>query len=72
MKYGYCRVSTLGQDLEVQIERLKVEGCDNIIEEKFTGTKLERPKFSNFRKERRRYQVYICSVHLSNKKPIVS
>ncbi|MEH7014829.1 recombinase family protein [Neobacillus niacini] len=51
MKYGYCRVSTLGQDLELQIERLKVEGCDNIIEEKFTGTKLERPKFSNLLKE---------------------
>ncbi|MED1472159.1 recombinase family protein, partial [Bacillus salipaludis] len=51
MKYGYCRVSTLGQDLEVQIERLQAEGCDKIIEEKFTGTKLERPKFSKLLKE---------------------
>ncbi|WP_413306011.1 recombinase family protein [Bacillus sp. 1P10SD] len=51
MKYGYCRVSTLGQDLNVQIERLQAEGCDKIIEEKFTGTKLERPKFSKLVKE---------------------
>jgi DNA invertase Pin-like site-specific DNA recombinase len=46
MKYGYARVSTLGQDLESQLQTLKGEGCESIIEEKFTGTKMERPKFS--------------------------
>jgi hypothetical protein len=35
LKYEHCRVSTLGQDLEVQIERLLAEGCDMIIEERF-------------------------------------
>ncbi|WP_419180452.1 recombinase family protein, partial [Bacillus salipaludis] len=35
----------------MQIERLQAEGCDKIIEEKFTGTKLERPKFSKLLKE---------------------
>jgi DNA invertase Pin-like site-specific DNA recombinase len=53
LKYGYCRVSTLGQDLEVQIEKLQTEGCDKIIKEKFTGTKLERPQFSKLLKELR-------------------
>lgn len=45
MKYGYARVSTLGQDLEAQIKMLKKEGCDEIYPEKFTGTKFDRPKF---------------------------
>jgi DNA invertase Pin-like site-specific DNA recombinase len=45
MKYGYARVSTIAQDLTVQIEELKKEGCEVIFEEKFTGTKKDRPQF---------------------------
>ncbi len=45
MKIGYARVSTLGQELESQIEQLKAEGCDKIYTEKFTGTKTDRPVF---------------------------
>lgn len=45
MKFGYCRVSTLGQDLTAQIEALKAEGCETIYQEKFTGTTKERPQF---------------------------
>ncbi|WNF35250.1 recombinase family protein [Bacillaceae bacterium IKA-2] len=45
MKYGYARVSTKGQELESQIQTLTHEGCSKIIEEKFTGTKRDRPKF---------------------------
>ncbi|MBM0067984.1 recombinase family protein [Alkalicoccobacillus gibsonii] len=44
-KYGYARVSTVSQDLEVQLNRLKEEGCEKIYSEKFTGTKKERPEF---------------------------
>ncbi|MDJ0287462.1 MULTISPECIES: recombinase family protein [Bacillus] len=42
MKYGYARVSTLSQELEVQIIALEKEGCDNIYSERITGTKSER------------------------------
>jgi DNA invertase Pin-like site-specific DNA recombinase len=45
MKYGYARVSTMAQDLTVQQEELKKEGCEVIYEEKFTGTKTDRPQF---------------------------
>ncbi|MCM3668015.1 recombinase family protein [Mesobacillus maritimus] len=44
MKYGYARVSTQGQDLTVQLEALKAEGCEVIYQEKFTGTTTHRPK----------------------------
>ena len=43
MKYGYARVSTVGQDLQAQLETLEREGCDKIYSEKFTGTKADRP-----------------------------
>lgn len=45
MKYGYARVSTTHQDLEAQLQALKNEGCEIIFEEKFTGTKTDRPEF---------------------------
>src|SRR5699024_11989956 len=46
MKYGYARISTLGQDLRAQIETLKKGGCDKIFTEKFTGTKVDRKEFN--------------------------
>lgn len=46
MKYGYARVSTVAQDLEVQIQALQAEGCEVIHKEKFTGTKTDRPEFN--------------------------
>ncbi|WP_100408492.1 recombinase family protein [Bacillus solitudinis] len=45
MKYGYARVSTVNQDLEIQTQALKKENCEVIFSEKFTGTKSDRPKF---------------------------
>lgn len=45
MKYGYARVSTAGQDLEVQIDELEKRGCEKIYSEHYTGTKTDRPEF---------------------------
>ncbi|EAC2922393.1 recombinase family protein [Listeria seeligeri] len=50
MIYGYARVSTIGQDLDIQIEKLKEAGCDKIFIEKFTGTKINRPEFQKIMK----------------------
>ncbi|MBA9027615.1 recombinase family protein [Peribacillus huizhouensis] len=51
MKYGYARVSTVAQDLTVQNEELKKEECEVIFEEKFTGTKTDRPQFKKLLRE---------------------
>ncbi|WP_241138647.1 recombinase family protein [Bacillus mycoides] len=50
MKYGYARVSTRGQassgnSLEEQRNKLNEEGCQEMYEEAFTGTKTDRPQF---------------------------
>lgn len=46
IKYGYARVSTAGQDLDVQIKQLKDQGVllENIYQEKATGTSKARPQ----------------------------
>lgn len=51
MKYGYARVSTYsqakdGNSLEYQIEKLELEGCTEIYQDAYTGTKSERPNFT--------------------------
>lgn len=45
--YGYCRVSTPKQKIERQIDNIKSHYPDAIImQESFTGTKIDRPVFS--------------------------
>jgi len=53
MKYGYARVSTVHQDLKSQINLLRQQGCtqENIYEDKFTGTKKDRPAFNRLLEE---------------------
>jgi DNA invertase Pin-like site-specific DNA recombinase len=51
MRYGYARVSSLGQQrngnsLDAQIELLKQRGAEVIVDECFTGRKVDRPKFT--------------------------
>ncbi len=41
MKIGYARVSSLGQNLDRQIETLTAFGCDKIYEEKISGKHLK-------------------------------
>ncbi|RFU67471.1 recombinase family protein [Peribacillus saganii] len=45
MKYGYARVSTFHQDLEVQLQQLEKENCHKIFSEKYTGTSKKRVEF---------------------------
>ncbi|PFB87192.1 resolvase [Bacillus thuringiensis] len=43
--YGYARVNTTGQSLEVQEAELNNAGCNIIYKEKITGTTKERAQF---------------------------
>lgn len=45
LKYGYARVSTMHQDLQVQLKQLENENCNKIYSEKYTGTNKKRPEF---------------------------
>ena len=40
---GYARVSTIGQNLDVQLEKLREYGCEEIFEEKRSGRTAARP-----------------------------
>lgn len=49
--YGYCRISTKQQSIERQIRNIKAEHPTAIIiEESFTGTRMDRPKWCNLQK----------------------
>jgi DNA invertase Pin-like site-specific DNA recombinase len=41
---GYARVSSTGQDLSVQLEKLNATGCDKIFQEKRSGVDAGRPE----------------------------
>ncbi len=55
-RYGYGRVSSKGQEkngnsLEDQKKQLEEAGCDEIVLEAYTGTKMARPKFTKILKK---------------------
>lgn len=47
MKFGYCRVSTQEQNLNLQTDAMKAQGVEesNIYCDKITGTTKDRPQF---------------------------
>ncbi|WP_435786221.1 recombinase family protein [Cytobacillus oceanisediminis] len=43
---GYARVSTVGQDLKLQVEKLEKYGCEKIFQEKKSGAKTDREELA--------------------------
>ena len=46
MKFGYARVSTTDQSLDIQIEKLQLAGCDEIYQEKASGGNDDRKQLN--------------------------
>jgi DNA invertase Pin-like site-specific DNA recombinase len=63
MKFGYARVSKNEQSLEIQIEKLKKAGCQEIYQEKVSGSKDDRSQL-NLLIGRLREGDTICVVRL--------
>ncbi|EFG49728.1 resolvase, N-terminal domain protein [Aerococcus viridans ATCC 11563 = CCUG 4311] len=47
--YGYARVSTQHQDLNRQLDLLAEQNCNEILTEKMTGTKSNRPELNRLK-----------------------
>lgn len=50
MIFGYARVSTQDQNLDMQLDVLKQYGCERIFQEKMTGSKKDRPQLEELLK----------------------
>jgi len=59
MKIGYARVSTYEQNLDLQIDELKKNGCEKIYEEKVSGSKADRPILQDMLKNLRSEDVLV-------------
>lgn len=44
-KVGYARVSTLEQNIDLQLDALKGEGCKKVFTDKVSGAKASKPSF---------------------------
>jgi DNA invertase Pin-like site-specific DNA recombinase len=42
-RIGYARVSSVGQNLDSQMDALRTAGCEKIFTDRMTGSRLERP-----------------------------
>ena len=59
MKFGYARVSTRDQSLDLQIDALEKAGCEKIYTEVMSGAKSERLKLQEMLSHLRRGDVVI-------------
>jgi DNA invertase Pin-like site-specific DNA recombinase len=54
MKIGYARVSTTDQNLDLQLDALKAEGCEKIYSDKISGSTSTRPQLDEMKQHLRK------------------
>ncbi|MGB3366178.1 MAG: recombinase family protein [Acidaminobacteraceae bacterium] len=59
MIFGYARVSTKKQNLELQLDALNKYGCDEIITDKISGTKVNREGLNSLLKKLRKGDILV-------------
>lgn len=59
MKFGYARISTTDQNLDLQIDALKKEGCEKIFQETVSGAKTERIELNRLLEQVRQGDVIV-------------
>jgi DNA invertase Pin-like site-specific DNA recombinase len=63
MKFGYARVSKNEQSLDIQIQKLRQAGCEEIFQEKVSGAKDERVQLNLLLNKLRKGDT-VCVVRL--------
>lgn len=63
MKFGYARVSKNEQSLDIQVQKLKAFGCDEIFMEKISGAKNDRAQLNVMLNKLRKGDT-VCVVRL--------
>lgn len=61
MIFGYARVSTQEQNLNRQLDSLEAAGAEEIIQEKITGTKADRPELNRLLDKLRKEDIVLVS-----------
>lgn len=61
MIFGYARVSTQEQNLDRQLDSLKIAGAEEIVQEKITGTKADRPELNRLLDKLRKGDVILIA-----------
>ena len=59
MKFGYARVSTRDQNLNMQIDDLVADGCQKIFQESASGVNVTRPELDRLLEQTRRGDVIV-------------
>lgn len=63
MRFGYCRCSARDQSLDIQIEELNKHACERIVQEKLSGTSMDRPQLQTFLEFMRKGdELYVCRI----------
>lgn len=60
MLVGYARISTSGQNLDGQIDRLRGAGCERIFQEVASGSKANRPRLNEMLEFCRAGDTFVC------------